>query len=292
MTWRQKAARARRSVRVAFDRVTLERVRAFAITAVTLGAAVAALRADRPAARWTGGAVAVVVTPLMLVVGGRHLYRRRKHRRSQYDALRRVLSSIVQDDSHPFEEDLAIVYTVGNTSKDDRVFRRMKTRAQPGGSLHWRKITERVVGHEDGHLTPRRLRFEVGAPESTEAKVVGLNHDKDTLRVLVAFFPPIKRTFVTWTVSYDVPGGWDPLRRDGEDRQGLTLPNAYWRTLEVAFEFPPGTTGIGFTRCPPDGRPSAVTDQQRPVLRWKATKPPPGRYEFRFRARLPGHPDG
>src|SRR5947209_18913903 len=78
----------------------------FIVGAFGFAAAIEGLWHDRPALRWAGIGIGVIVLVLLGARAAGSLYERRTRRRTEYQALRDVLSEIVKDDRHPFEEEL------------------------------------------------------------------------------------------------------------------------------------------------------------------------------------------
>jgi hypothetical protein len=281
----------------AADQVTLPRIRNFALTAVTAAAAVVALLADREAARMTAVVVGGVCLVLLIILAGRTIVRQADQRvrrpvvllRNRNERLRRVLSNLVEDDSHPFHEEMTIRYRIGLDGADDKVVRVMRTSAATGARLHWRKISERNPDHVGQRLSLASVNFHASVQTAGHTlEQVGLASEPNRMLAMVAFFPPIEHRPVDWTVMYDWPHSWDALRLQGYDSQKLTIPSDSWSRVEVIFEFPEGTQNAMFTRPPPGGQTSMAAAPGQPVsLRWLRDGTGPGQFEFRFRASLP-----
>lgn len=286
-----RAGPALRWLKAWFGQLSVGQVLQSAVAAITLAAAIVAITSGSTPWRWAGVGIGGLLVLALALLAAREFDRSRYDRRALVRDMRKVLTSVVRGDGHPFLEEMTIHYVIGTSAKGDRVHRRMTTRAAEGHLLRWRTIKERLPDWPGARrLTPRRVKLTMPGLETRHHRLVPLESDRDTLYLCVAFLPPIEGTeAVEWSMSYRWPGVWNRLRQHGEDHQSLALLSGpFWTRLEVIFDFPPGTTDIRFTQeLPPGGQPSSGEVNGRPRLGWVSEAPQVGRFRFDFAANVP-----
>jgi hypothetical protein len=261
------------------------------IAVVAIGSGIATLRTDHKILSLT----LIVVGGLFVIMSGAKAARlsqlARATRRNKVSAYRQVLSTLVKDDARPFEERLEVEYHVGTTSRDDKVVRKAWTRATPETQrLHYRWVSERQPNSRMTRpVDPEDVNFTAEIAEPRHPRVVSLNSEHGQMKALVQFDPALVETEAEWSVSYDWPGMWDPLRDTGEGIATfrLTEPTAIWRGLKISFLFPKGASGVAFVASPRLGTvvPAVAVAGEGPTLGWYLDEPAAGSaFEFRFTA--------
>lgn len=274
------------------DQITAKAMWAAVIVILGLGSGAAQLKSDHLAAAVTLIAIAAVLVLMTVAKAARRVYLTRRARRSKIAKYREVLSTLVKDDDRPFIERIEVEYHIGLTEAGDRVVRKASTAAPPGERLHYRWVSERQPNSRlRKPVDPEDVRFtaEIGAPR--HSPFVALDSEHGQMRTLVQFVPALGDTPVDWSVAYDWPGMWDPLRAKQVDTATfrLTRSLATWEGLTLSFIFPKTATDVAFIAVPPVGTasPATAVAGEQPRLSWSIDNPPTGAaFEFRFGAKI------
>jgi hypothetical protein len=75
-------------------------------------------------------------------------------------------------------------------------------------------------------------------------KVIPLSSSKNSVELMVVFDPPFRENF-TWSVSYQAPGFWNPLRAGSIDQLWFTLHSPHYDQIALTVVAPPGRTFEG-----------------------------------------------
>jgi hypothetical protein len=203
----------------------------------------------------------------------------------------RVLAQVADRAYRPVVEEIYVRYEVGTSADEDTVEETFLMRAgDPNRPLLWREVGTATLGPEAPELRSFEDLRDIRVVERTngttkELKWVPIVQSEERVGALVLFEPEITaRAPRRWTLSYRLPGLWDPLRLHLTDKAFYRISrNTSVTKLRLVFVFPktavaPRVLDLGKNPIQPqysseeDGRTAAVFDFDRPSpgnYRWE-----------------------
>ena len=215
----------------------------------------------------TGGLVAFgfVVTATVVLVGYNFRRRRRADQAAvaELNVVRSALASTFAA-YRPYQDELTIVFNVGEDSTGDDVEEHHVTTAlQDGSAVPWCHL-DPVTRGPGQSLEWGLLKLLVNRraiPSGQAQQAVAIRLQGTSAPALIFFAPPSAK--VEWTATYRSPSFWDPLRRDSS-QQFEWIPPALGldevserrspvRSITFEFRVPPSLGMLADPGPPPEG---------------------------------------
>lgn len=203
-----------------------------------------------------------------------------RNTKQELSRLRSGLNEISLNETLTYDEDLRIVYFVGNVGPEDREVRMHRTAAAPQQPIAWRSLSFEATGKGAGGVdaVTVAVRSKKSAQQFT---FLVINEADGRMRGLVAFLPPIAGgSELEWEVECAWPGVWAQLREQGRDDFFFNqcLPGRVSLTFDLVM--PTSMTRPQFRSRPTEGVVSVRTIEGREAIRWHLASAPQGLYRF------------
>ncbi len=191
----------------------------------------------------------------------------------------------------PTVETVTVHFVIGRDGHHDRVVETYNTRAGDARlPLSWRELRVGLTGADQPLLRSFTDLADVQVAELTKAPgereivLVPIEMLGSQAAALAFFKPEITADQPReWSVSYGIPGAWNPLRKTGVDVAEWTIPDTVRvEKLTIIFSFPPEAINPAVDLS---GGPMTRADVTRRAteFQYELSEPPAGTYVWKVR---------